>query len=175
MVLEAVEEAGKQCLPLTGGGKSAKSKITPGWSEYVAPFKKDSKFWCSIWLSAGKPISGVLFDLMRKTKYQYKYAVRRLQRVNSRIQNDKFLESILRGGVNIFDEIKRFRGKAKQCSSRIDDEVGAANISQHFGNIYSDLFNKVDLGHKFDTMCEEISVRLVHKAGCRWTGSLRTW
>ena len=69
--------------------------------------------------------------------------------MNSRIQNDKFLESILRGGVNIFDEIKRFRGKAKQCSSRIDDEVGAANISQHFGNIYSDLFNRVDLGHKF--------------------------
>ena len=95
--------------------------------------------------------------------------------MNSRIQNDKFLESILRGGVNIFDEIKRFRGKAKQCSSRLDDEVGAANISQHFGNIYSDLYNKDDLGHKFDTMCEEISVRLVHKAGCRWTGSLRTW
>ena len=112
-VLEAVEDAGKQCLPLTGGGNSARSKVTPGWSQYVGPFKKDSKFWYSIWLSACRPRSGVLFDLMRKTKLQYKYAVRRLKRVNNRIQNDKFLESILRGGVNIFDEIKRFRGKAR--------------------------------------------------------------
>ena len=61
-VLEAVEDAGKQCLPLTGGGNSARSKVTPGWSQYVGPFKKDSKFWYSIWLSAGRPRSGVLFE-----------------------------------------------------------------------------------------------------------------
>ena len=91
-VLEAVEDAGKQCLPLTGGGNSARSKVTPGWSQYVGPFKKDSKFWYSIWLSAGRPISGVLFDIMRKTKLQYKYAVRRLKRVNNRMeQNLRYL------------------------------------------------------------------------------------
>ena len=60
---------------------------------------------------------------MKRSKAQYKYAVRRLQRVNDKIQNSKFVSSILRGGGNIFNEIKKFRGRSKQCSSRIDEEM----------------------------------------------------
>jgi hypothetical protein len=48
--------------------------------------------------------------------------------------------------VNIFEEIKKYRGVSSTVSSRIDDEVGAANIANHFATIYSELYNRVELG-----------------------------
>ena len=51
---------------------------------------------------------------------QYKYAVRRLKKANDNIINDKFVNGLLMGGCNIFDEVKKFRGKVKTCSNTID-------------------------------------------------------
>ena len=97
---------------------------------------------------------------MIQSKNQYKHAVRRLKRAQNKIQNDKFVSSIMKGGVNIFQEIKKYRGISTTVSSRIDDEVGAENIANHFANIYSGLYNKVELGDKLDgiTRCLEDSI-----------------
>ena len=114
-VLEAVESAAGECLPVSGGGNSSNFTVTPGWSEYVKPFCEESKFWFSVWQSAGHPTGGDLYNVMKNSKLQYKYAVRRLKRANNRIQNDKFVEGIIHGGKNIFSEIKKFRGTTKTC------------------------------------------------------------
>ena len=107
----------------------------PGWTEYVKPFSEESKFWCSVWLSAGKPGHGSLYDVMRDPKRQYSYAVRRLKKANDNIQNDQCVQAILRGGVDMFTKIKKFRGKTGNCSSRIDDQVGSKNIADRFADI----------------------------------------
>ena len=73
---------------------------------------------------------------MRHSKNQYKFAVRRLKRAQAKVQNDKFVSSIINGGVNIFQEIKKYRGISSTVSSRIDDEVGAENIADRFASIY---------------------------------------
>ena len=156
-VLQAVESTSKECLPSTGGGNGAANLTKPGWAEYVKPFCDESKFWHSVWQSYGSPNTGPLYENMKGSKGQYKYAVRRLQRVNDKIQNDKFVHSILRGGVNIFSEIKKFRGSSKQCSSRIDEEIGASNIASHFANIYSGLYNQSEHGQPFEDMCASIN------------------
>ena len=93
---------------------------------------------------------------MRQSKNQYKYAVRRLKRANDKIQNDKFVKSIIKGGVNIFDEIKKFRGTSRTCSSRIDEEVGSANIASHFANIYSQLYNRSEHGQELADIQDQV-------------------
>ena len=67
-VLEGVDKAAQKTLPCTGGGKcsSKSSKPTPGWSEFVSPFAEDNKFWNAVWVSAGKPREGHLFEIMKK-------------------------------------------------------------------------------------------------------------
>jgi hypothetical protein len=77
-------------------------------------------FWHGLWRSAGCPSQGDLFLMQRNSKMQYKYAVRRLKRATNRIQQNKFVESLMDGGVNIFTEIKRFRGKSNTISSSVD-------------------------------------------------------
>ena len=162
-VLEAVEAAAKESLPVSGGGGMSKSKPVsriPGWNEFVQPHYEESKFWHSVWVSAGKPAVGQLLHLMRESKHQYKYALRRVQRAGSKIQNDKFVSGILQGGVNIFEEIKKFRGKVKNCSSTIDGEVGATNIANHFADIYKKLYNQAELGNKITNLKDMLDQRI---------------
>ena len=52
------------------------------------------------------------------------------------------ITSVILGGVNIFSEIKKFRGNIKNFSSRIDDQIGSKNIANKFAEIYSQLYNQ---------------------------------
>ena len=163
VVLEAIETVAKNTLPMSsnGGRPTSGQKRTPGWTEFVQPYLEESKFWNSLWVSAGKLAAGDLSTAMRQAKQQYKYAVRRLKRAGESIQNDKFVNSIVNGGVNIFDEIKKFRGSGVTCSSRIDDEVGSTNIADHFAGIYSELYNRVEHGPEM----EQLNRRLEQAVG----------
>ena len=70
-VMEAVEAAGEKCLSSTGGGGGSggrNSNIIHGWTEYVKPFCDESKFWRSVWQSAGMPQQGSLLDTMKSSK-----------------------------------------------------------------------------------------------------------
>ena len=154
-VLESMETFGKECLPAVEGSKVGKKRPTTGWSEHVKPYQDESKFWFSVWISLGKPGYGDVYNNMRYSKNQYKYAVRRLKRAQNKIQNDKFVSNIIEGGVNIFQEIRKYRGTSSTVSSRIDDEVGSSNIANHFASIYSKLYNRVELGEKFQKMSED--------------------
>ena len=79
------------------------------------------------------PQVGQLFSTMKQAKLQYKYAYRRLKGVKHKLQNDKFINSIIKGGTNIFQEIKKFRGKPSNCSSRIDDNSMRRDIMMKKG------------------------------------------
>ena len=40
----------------------------PGWNDFVKPYKDKSIFWNELWVSDGKPTSGILFNLRRFTR-----------------------------------------------------------------------------------------------------------
>ena len=157
-IFEALDNACKQCLPYVcnKGGQPADGTI-PGWSEYIKPFADENKFWSSVWRSQGKPRTGPTYELMKKSKNQYSYAVRRLKRCKDIIQNNKFLEAISNGSSNIYEEIRKYRGNQVSFSSRIDNHVGSSSISEHFADLYSQLYNRVDYGNKLDKIRKKIN------------------
>ena len=112
-VLEAIEASTVECLPMKGGRSEGKNLLI-GWKEFVKPFQEESKFWHSIWVSSGKPMIGQVFQLMKSSKHQFRYAIRRLQKAQNNLQRDKFMTKILKGVSSIFDEIKKFRGALKE-------------------------------------------------------------
>ena len=67
---------------------------------------------------------------------------------------------ILKGGCNIFKEIRKYRGSSRQCSSRIDDEVGVSDIAGHFAQIYGNLYNRSEHDDAFEEMCDKVSADL---------------
>ena len=68
-VMEAMENAGSECLPTSGGvsGKGKRPNIA-GWNEHVKPYAEESKFWYHVWLSAGKPTTSDLLINMKAIK-----------------------------------------------------------------------------------------------------------
>ena len=52
-----------------------KGKPVPGWDEYVAHFREKSIFWHKMWLDCGQPHSGVVAEIMRRTRATYHYAI----------------------------------------------------------------------------------------------------
>ena len=103
---------------------------------------------------------GQVFQLMKSSKHQFRYAIRRLQKAQNNLQRDKFMTKILKGGSSIFDEIKKFRGHSKKCSSTIDGEVGSTNIANLFANIYKDLYNKDGQSVKIENLSATIEERI---------------
>ena len=72
--------------------------------------KEESKFCHGVWRAAGLPDAGDLCEMNRHAKMQYKYAVRRLKRASYNLQRDKILTGLHNGGLDIFKEIKKYRG-----------------------------------------------------------------
>ena len=99
---------------------------------------------------------------MIHSKRQYKHAVRRLQRANNNIQNDKFVNSLLSSGPNsnIFQAIKKFRGSSRSFSNRVDEQVGSQNIAGRFADIYSELYNKHSSDHELDDIEVDIGNKI---------------
>ena len=85
--INSICDTGRECLPQTGGRPPENKnqpdnivKIVPGWKEHVSPFREKAMFWYSVWQSAGRPLGGQLHILMKRTRSQYHYAIRRVKK-----------------------------------------------------------------------------------------------
>jgi len=66
--------AAKHTIPVTL--PRAERGHVPGWHEDVEPKKSQSVFWHGIWVDCGRPRSGYVANIMRKTRSAYHYAIR---------------------------------------------------------------------------------------------------
>ena len=107
-LMEAMESAAKESLPTIGGNKKSENKKNKiaGWNQYVKPYADECDFWHKVWTSAGKPIGDYLYHKMKQSKRQFKFAVWRLKHCRDSIQSNKFITSLLEGGVNFYHEIE---------------------------------------------------------------------
>ncbi len=79
-LLSCLSVASNLCL-------SKRARAMPGWNDHVR--KVSTMLWNRIWVKAGCPEAGVLFDLRKQTKKAYKYAVRRVKRRQKHIVSEK--------------------------------------------------------------------------------------
>ena len=114
-VLGHIESASWEFLPVSGGGvkKPNKSEHMPGWNTFVKPYAEDNKWWFSMWKLMGSPTSGHIYHMMRTSKLQYKYAVRRLKRASDNIKNNLLVNSLMEGDANIFLKFEKWEVKLK--------------------------------------------------------------
>ena len=115
----------------------------PGWKEQVAPQREAAIFWHSIWLSAGRPNTGQLFKIRKRTRSQFQHAVRRVRKAADSIKSQKLFEASLWGGGDLLDELRKTRGG--RHTPDLPETVAGANgeeeICQKFRQVYHDLYN----------------------------------
>ena len=73
---------------------SNKSKGIPGWNDFVRPFKDKSILCNELWVSAGKPTSGTLFDERKFARTRYHWAIRYVKKNKESIILNKTAEQL---------------------------------------------------------------------------------
>ena len=76
---DIVESLGKAGLAVQGSSStSSKGNFTarPGWNEFVADFHQTARECFLTWVDDGKPKQEIVFDLMKRSRARFKYALR---------------------------------------------------------------------------------------------------
>ena len=124
--------------------KNGNNRRLCGWQESMKEYKEDSQFWYHAWLTDGKPREGAWsFEMMRQSKRQYMYAVRRLKRRQNMIKELKFAEAIASDNSrDFFREVRRMNPKPEPANL-INGEVNEEAIVDVFRTKYESLYNSV--------------------------------
>ena len=134
-----IDDAVSRNIPASSGNHSGGQ--VAGWNEFVKPYQDEAKFWFSIWTSYGRPQNNEIHHMMRSSKNQYHFAVRRAKKNESIIRKEKFLEQCLNNDTNsIFKDLKKSRTMV-QRPTNIDGVTGSNNIANNLKDVYSELYN----------------------------------
>ena len=90
------------------------------------------------------PRDGVVAEIMRRTRAQYHYAIRKLKRNAIALRRNAMAESIINNNSrDLWSEIRKVRNTTKTVSTCIDGVTGDINIAELFSNKYNELYNSV--------------------------------
>lgn len=116
----------------------------PGWTEFVAPARDKAIMWHKIWVESGRPRSGVVADIMRKTRATYHYTIRRVRRNVDDIVNKRFADALLdKNGRDFWAEAKKLRHNTASVSSVVDGLCTPDDIADLFASNYQHLYTSV--------------------------------
>ena len=145
-ILSAIIETSYTSIPLTGSTKprQSQSQLLPGWKEYVAPLKADSLFWHSVWISAGRPATGSLHQVMANARNKYHLAVRQAKKAASTVKARELTSAAKAGDIALMKELKKSLD-SKEISQSVPDclegKVTHETIIEKFRQCYKDLYN----------------------------------
>ena len=92
-------------------------------------------------------LSGPIHHAMIRSRTQYHYAVRRIQRKEQEMRSRKLLEAGIKGVLSLLKEMKKVRGGKGGDDDFPDCVEGAENeesIANKFKDVYNALYNSVD-------------------------------
>ena len=114
---------------------STRRKLLSGWTDGTHILKQKSVFWHRVWVEAGCPSSGVLFQIKKHAKHRFKYSVRRLKRREHVLNRHLLARSFSAHSQREFwSSVRRLNGKSSTTSSTsvIDGTSGDTNVANLF-------------------------------------------
>ena len=142
-LVQCLKVAADSTIPCRGQGRRPR---VAGWSQFVKSELVASQWWYKLWIEAGSPAAGVLFQLKKLAHRRYKYAVRRVRRREEYAKRVRLAEALLNDPSRSFwSEVQRFFGKHKSTFPPIVDNVsGSDNIAKLWCDSFKKLYNTVD-------------------------------
>ena len=165
-VLCKIVETSFECIPISECVSKNKKRVAKlyGWKENVLPYKNDSLFWHSIWLSMGRPKSGGVFDVMKHTRNKFHYAVRLAKRQTDRLKSQALGEAAAKNNFALFKEMKKCLFSKNNCQQEVPDslegEVSFDGILEKFRECYADLYNSADTSEEMLKIKFEIDQKI---------------
>jgi len=117
----------------------------PGWSDVVCDKHENARVAFLDWVAAGKPRSGVIHQLMCRTRASFKLALRYCRAHREQLQADACAKSYKDLDSRTFwKNVSRIaNSKVTSYVNKIGDTVGDANICELWRDHYNALYNSV--------------------------------
>ena len=135
-VITACINASINCIPTT------RSRATHVTLKHVKPERERSLLWHWIWLESGKPNKGFIYEIMKRTRHQYHYAVRCCKKNKLNIQKQKLADSVS-NSTEFWKEVNKPNTTHTISTLTMDDANGENNITELLLNKYETLYNSV--------------------------------
>jgi len=141
-ITEACHKSAKNVIPITKP-RSESGRI-PGWTEFVAPLRAQSIFWHKLWCDNGRPHSGLVADIMRKTRVRYHAGIRQLRKHEAEIVNKRIASALSENNSRDFWlEIKCIKQNRSAVSGVVDGLCDSSDIANLFASKFQDLYTQV--------------------------------
>ena len=128
--------------------RDAKAKVIPGWDIEMDIARDKSMFWHGIWRECGKLHTGVLYNIMKKTRSTYHYMLRALKKKKHCKIKESVSKSMLKtNNKSYWKSSKAIRKNNFNCTNVVDGVEGGSNIANLFKDKYECLFNSVKSSH----------------------------
>ena len=136
-----VRRVGKQVF----GIKRHNERIIPGWNVYVKELYRISREAFSWWKINGSPRVGQIAQHMRRSRADFKYALRYCRR-NEEAMRAEALSNKLQLGetINFWQDIRYLNARTCTLPDRIDEAEGPNDIAQLWRTKFSQVLNSVD-------------------------------
>ena len=129
-IVECLTNAEKAFVP-----KIPSLALKPFWNEYLNELKDKSILWNSIWRDAGKPNSGLLFEIKKNTKYKYKLAIRNAITAYENQHDERIIDNFKMKNSNEFWKSWRKKmNKIKPPECRVNGSNDPTMIANAFMN-----------------------------------------
>ena len=127
---------------LTVANRNRKFKIVPGWSENCKQLYDIARKNFLQWKEDGMIRSGLLYDLMKQSRNEFKKAFKRCKKNEERIKNNKLVNSFQRCNKNKFwSEIRKFKKNNTNNLTKIDDCMELSDAVKVFNNKFKSIFD----------------------------------
>ena len=122
--------------------RKPKFKPRPGWNDFASELYDFSRECLRMWIDAGKPRQGAIYNLMARSRARFKYANRKLKRNEGQIRSDKLGMALLEKPTSeFFKDIRKINCSKTPLPTSIDGTSGEDEILSMWKSHYVELFN----------------------------------
>ena len=143
-VVHCLIESAKSCIP-----QIPKAALKHYWSVALDELKHDSRMAYDVWITAGKPRSGQIFDLKKNAHYKYKLGVRDAITAYEGRFTDDLLEYYLHKDMNKFWLTwRKISNSVSPVVSHVEGETDDVVIANKFADFFNISDSEFDLNNK---------------------------
>ena len=137
----SVVELGREVFGVIKGKKCC----VPGWNSYVKDFYAASREAFRLWKSSGSPRFGPIACAMRKSRADFKYALRQCRLHEDEMRAEALSYKLQNGDVaNFWRDIQSLGKGTSRLPERVDGAVGEQEIANLWKIKFSQVLNSVD-------------------------------
>ena len=156
-ICEALHCSSLDSIP-SSKSSDCRNYIVPGFNDYVKDLHSVARSDYVVWRDAGKPRSGTPCSNMRRSRLQFRYALRQCRMNEEAIRADKYAKSLLdKDMLSFWKHIRKSNNARVPLATTIGGITGENEIAEMWQDHYKSILNSVKTNSRQQFVTSKLS------------------